>query len=62
MISKNKISIFLHDFDVQGNCNADIILPISGNRVSGFKVKIGPGGGIMVHMPSGMGTMWTGPK
>lgn len=59
MISTNKISIFLHDFDVQGNCYADIILPISGNRVSGFKVKIGPGGGIMVHMPSGMGTMWT---
>lgn len=59
MISTSKMSIFLYNFDVQGNCNADIILPISGNRISGFKVKIGPGGGIMVHMPSGMGTIWT---
>lgn len=59
MIPTNKMSIFLYDFDAQGNCNADIILPISGNRISGFKVKIGPGGGIMVHMPSCMGTIWT---
>lgn len=59
MISTSKISIFLRDFDVQGNCSADIFLPISGTRISGFKIKIGPGGGVMVHMPSGMGTRWT---
>lgn len=59
MISTNKISVFLHDSDAQGNCTADIILPISENRISGFNVKIGPGGGIMVYMPSSMGTVWT---
>lgn len=59
MISTSKISVFLHDFDIQGNCNADIVLPLSGNKISGFRVKLGPGGGIMVHMPSGMGTTWS---
>ena len=59
MTSTSKISVFFYNFDVQGNCYADIVLPISSNRISGFKVKLGPGGGIMVHMPSGMGTTWT---
>lgn len=56
MMSTNNISVSFREFDVQGNCYADIILPLSGNKISGFKVKLGPGGGIMIHMPSGMGT------
>ena len=58
MMSTNNISVSFREFDVQGNCYADIILPLSGNKISGFKVKLGPGGGIMIHMPSGMGTTW----
>lgn len=59
MTSPNNISVSLYEFDVQGNCTADIVLPLSGNKISGFRVKLGPGGGIMVHMPSSMGTTWS---
>ena len=58
MISTNKINVSFYEYDVQGNCYADIILPLSGTKISGLKVKLGPGGGIMVHIPSGMGTTW----
>ena len=59
MTSPNNMSVSLYEFDVQGNCYADVVLPPSGNKISGFRVKLGPGGGIMVHMPSGMGTSWS---
>ena len=58
MAPTNKISVFFYNFDVQGNCYADIVLPISSNRISGFKVRLGPGEGIMVYMPSDMGATW----
>lgn len=59
MSQQNKLGISLHDFDVHGNCLADIWFPVSGISIMNFKVKQGPGGGIIVHMPSKMGTTWT---
>ena len=58
MMSANKLSISFHDFDAQGDCCADITLPVSGTVISGFKVKPGMGGGIQVHMPAVMETTW----
>ena len=61
MMSANKLSISFHDFDAQGDCCADITLPVSGTVISGFKVKPGMGGGIQVHMPAVMETTWPYP-
>lgn len=54
--------IHLHHYDSIGNCLADITLPESGIQVTGLKVMQGPGGGIMVHMPSWMHTRWSYPE
>ena len=61
MMSANKLSISFHDFDAQGDCCADITLPVSGTVISGFKVKPGMGGRIQVHMPAVMETTWPYP-
>lgn len=58
MLLQNNIDINLHDFNVQGNCLADIWFPVSKQTMSNFKVKQGAGGGVQVYMPSGMGTTW----
>ena len=49
----------LHDFDQENSCLADVTLRETGVVVSDLKVKIGPGGGIMVHMPAWMHTRWS---
>ena len=36
MMSANKLSISFHDFDAQGDCCADITLPVSGTVISGY--------------------------
>lgn len=54
--------VLLHDYDSNGNCLADIILPESGIHVTALKVMQGPGGGIMVHMPAWMHTRWSYPE
>lgn len=59
MIQTNKINVSFREIDDQGNCYANITLPLSGNQISDFRIKIGPGGGIIVHMPSGMRNIWT---
>ena len=54
----NNLTVSFYDRDAQGNCRADILIPGSGTKIQGFKVKPGPGGGIQVHMPAYMGTRW----
>lgn len=54
--------IQLYDYDRNGNCLADIILPESRIQVTALKVMQGPGGGIMVHMPAWMHTRWSYPE
>ncbi|MBQ4043990.1 MAG: hypothetical protein IJD06_08350 [Clostridia bacterium] len=56
------LEVTLHGFDEKKNCLADIVLPESGTSVTGLKVMPGPGGGIMVHMPSWMHTTWSFPE
>ncbi|MBR4049522.1 MAG: hypothetical protein IKK09_03415 [Clostridia bacterium] len=58
MMSMNNISVSFRAVNAQGDCFADIVLPLSGNKISDFKVRQGPGGGIMIHMPADMGTTW----
>ena len=53
------VSVTLHDFDRENSCLADVTLRETGVVVSDLKVKIGPGGGIMVHMPAWMHTRWS---
>ena len=53
--------IRLYDYDENRNCRADATLP-GGERVCGFRVMPGPGGGVMVHMPAVMGTAWRYPE
>lgn len=62
MSVQSSILVVLHDYDSQGCCLADIELPYSKTRIEDFKVKPGPGGGVIVHMPSWMHTHWSYPE
>lgn len=62
MLTQNKVEVTLHDFDKDGNCYADIVLPVSGMNVTGFQVRHGLGGGMIVHMPPWMHTRWSYPE
>lgn len=58
-INNQPILVKLHDFDEKNNCLADITLRDTGVVISDFKVVLGLGGGIIVHMPSWMHTRWS---
>ena len=58
-LRNNELQVTLHSFHDDGSCLADVILPVSQTKVCNFVVKHGLGNGVIVHMPSEMGTTWT---
>ena len=51
--------ILLHDYNILGNCLADVVLPLTGTVVKDFTVMRTSTGVVHVYMPSCMKTNWT---
>lgn len=59
MTATNNISVSFYRIDAQGNCCADIVLPLSGIKASGFKINPKPDGEIVINKPLWMHDQWS---
>ncbi|MCB6420658.1 hypothetical protein [[Clostridium] scindens] len=57
--SGSTLDITLHDYNILGNCLADVVLPLTGTVVKDFTVMRTSTGVVHVYMPSCMKTNWT---